>query len=64
MAMANIASDAIGFFMVSLWIKDGSLRHFLKNMTIELSSTFGIEGLKKAIRGGVNGSRSKFLTVT
>jgi hypothetical protein len=39
LAMANIASDVLGFFMVRLCIKDGSLSPFLKNITIDLSST-------------------------
>jgi hypothetical protein len=28
LAMLNIASDILGFFMVSFWIKDGSLSPF------------------------------------
>jgi hypothetical protein len=64
-AMVNIASDTLGFFMTGLWIRDWSLRPFLKNMTIDLSSTSGIEGSEKVTRGGgVNGSESKFLTGT
>jgi hypothetical protein len=39
LAMLNIASDILGFFMVSFRIKDGSLSPFLKNIIIDLSST-------------------------
>jgi hypothetical protein len=39
LAMVNIASDVLGFSMVSLRIRAGSLRPFLKNMTIDLPST-------------------------
>jgi hypothetical protein len=39
LAIANITSDILGFFMVRLRIKDESLSLFLKNMTIDLSST-------------------------
>jgi hypothetical protein len=39
LAMVNIASDVLGFFMVSLRIKDGSLSPFLKNITMDLLST-------------------------
>jgi hypothetical protein len=39
LVMANIASDILGFFMMSLRIKDGSLGPFLKNKTIDLSLT-------------------------
>jgi hypothetical protein len=39
LAMMNIASDVLGFFMVSLHIKAGSLSPLLKNMTMDLSST-------------------------
>jgi hypothetical protein len=39
LAMVNIASDVLGFSMVSFRIRAGSLRPFLKNMTIDLSST-------------------------
>jgi hypothetical protein len=42
LAIANISFDVLGFFMVSLRIKDESLRPFLKNMIIDLSSTSGI----------------------
>jgi hypothetical protein len=28
LAMANMSCDVLGFFMVSLWIKDESLRPF------------------------------------
>jgi hypothetical protein len=42
LAMANIASDILGFFMVSLRTRDGSLSPFLKNITIDFSSTSGI----------------------
>jgi hypothetical protein len=42
LAMASIAFDILGFFMVSLRIRVGSLSHFLKNMTIDLSSTSGM----------------------
>jgi hypothetical protein len=43
--MVNIASDVLGFFMVSLGIRDGSLSPFLKNMTIDLSLTSEIISL-------------------
>jgi hypothetical protein len=39
LAMVNIASDVLGFFMASLRIRDGSLSPILKNMIIDLSST-------------------------
>jgi hypothetical protein len=39
LAIANIFLDVLGFFMVSLWIKDESLSPFLKNVIIDLSST-------------------------
>jgi hypothetical protein len=39
LVMLNIASDILGFFMVSFRIKDGSLSPFLKNIIIDLSST-------------------------
>jgi hypothetical protein len=42
LAMANIASDVLEFFMVSLRNRDGSLSPFLKNITIDLSSTSGM----------------------
>jgi hypothetical protein len=42
LAMANIASDILGFFMVSLRIRDESLSPFLKNITMDLLSTFGM----------------------
>jgi hypothetical protein len=42
LAMASIAFDILGFFMVSLRIRVGSLSHFLMNMTIDLSSTSGM----------------------
>jgi hypothetical protein len=45
LAMVNIASDVLGFFMVSLGIRDGSLSPFLKNMTIDLSLTSEIISL-------------------
>jgi hypothetical protein len=32
LVIANISSDVLGFFMVSLRIKDKSLSPFLKNM--------------------------------
>jgi hypothetical protein len=38
----SISSDDLGFFMVSLMIKDGSLRSFMKNMMIDLLSTSGM----------------------
>jgi hypothetical protein len=38
LAMANIYADILGFFMVSLRIKDESLSPFLKNIIIDLSS--------------------------
>jgi hypothetical protein len=37
--MVNIAYDVLGFFMASLWIRDRSPSPFLKNMTIDLSSS-------------------------
>jgi hypothetical protein len=42
LAIANISSDVLGFFMMSLRIKDESLGPFLKNMMIDLSSTSGM----------------------
>jgi hypothetical protein len=39
LTMANIAFYILEFFMMSLWIKDGALSPFLKNITIDLSST-------------------------
>jgi hypothetical protein len=39
LVMVNIASDILGVFMVSLRIRDGPLSPFLKNITIDLSST-------------------------
>jgi hypothetical protein len=42
LAMANIASDVLGFFMVNLRIKDESLIPFLNNITIDLSSISGM----------------------
>jgi hypothetical protein len=45
LAIANICSDILGFFMVSLQIKDESLSPFLKNMIIDLLSTSGMRFL-------------------
>jgi hypothetical protein len=42
LAMMNIVSDILVFFMMSLWIRDGSLSPFLKNITIDLSSIVGV----------------------
>jgi hypothetical protein len=42
LVMANITSDILEFFMVSLWIKDKYLSSFLKNIIIDLSSTSGM----------------------
>jgi hypothetical protein len=42
LAVANISFDVMGFFMVSLWIKDESLSPFLKNITMDLPSTSGM----------------------
>jgi hypothetical protein len=42
LAMVNIASDVLGFFTVTFQIKAGSLNPFLKNITIDLSSTSGM----------------------
>jgi hypothetical protein len=39
LAMANISSYVLGFFMVSIQIKDESMSPFLKNITIDLSLT-------------------------
>jgi hypothetical protein len=39
LAIANICLDVLGFFMVSLQIKDESPSPFLKNIIIDLSST-------------------------
>jgi hypothetical protein len=39
LVMANITSDILEFFMVSLWIKDKYLSSFLKNIILDLSST-------------------------
>jgi hypothetical protein len=43
--MVNIASDVLGFFMMSLQIRDGFLSPFLKNITIDLSPTSGMISL-------------------
>jgi hypothetical protein len=45
LAMENISFDVLGFFMMSLRIKDESLSPFLKNITIDLSSTSGMTSL-------------------
>jgi hypothetical protein len=42
LAMANISYDVLGFFIASFQIKDESLSPFLKNMIIDLLSTFGM----------------------
>jgi hypothetical protein len=42
LAMENICSDILGFFMVSFWIGEESLSPFLKNIMTDLSSTFGM----------------------
>jgi hypothetical protein len=42
LAMVNIASDILGYFLVSLRIRAGSLSPFLKNKTMDLSSTSGM----------------------
>jgi hypothetical protein len=42
LVMMNIVSDILVFFMMSLWIRDGSLSPFLKNITIDLSSIVGV----------------------
>jgi hypothetical protein len=39
LAMVNIASDVLRFFMVSLRIRDRSLSPFLKNIMKDMSST-------------------------
>jgi hypothetical protein len=39
LAIANISSDVLRFFMVSLRIREESLSPFVKNMMIDLSST-------------------------
>jgi hypothetical protein len=39
LVMASISSDDLGFFIMSLRISTESLRPFLKNMVIDLSST-------------------------
>jgi hypothetical protein len=45
LTIASIYSDVLGFFMVSLQIKDESLSPFLKNIIINLSSTSGMRFL-------------------
>jgi hypothetical protein len=45
LAIANIYSNILGFFMASLRIKDESLSPFLKNIIINLSSTSGMRFL-------------------
>jgi hypothetical protein len=40
LVMTSISSDDLGFFMVSLQIKNRPVGPFLKNMMINLSSTF------------------------
>jgi hypothetical protein len=42
LAMVNIASNVLELFVVSLQIRDGSMSPFLKNITIDLSSTSGM----------------------
>jgi hypothetical protein len=42
LAMVNITFDVLWFFIASLQIRDESLSPFLKNMTIDLSSTSGM----------------------
>jgi hypothetical protein len=42
LAMENITFDILGFFMASFRIREESLSPFLKNIMIDLSSTFGI----------------------
>jgi hypothetical protein len=42
LAMAIIYCDVLGFFMVSLWIKDESMSPFLRNITKDLSSISGM----------------------
>jgi hypothetical protein len=39
LAMENICSDVLGFFMVSFWIREELLGPFLKNITIDFLST-------------------------
>jgi hypothetical protein len=39
LAIASCSLVVLGFFMVSLQIKDESVSHFLKNMMIDLLST-------------------------
>jgi hypothetical protein len=45
LVMANIYSDVLGFFMVSLWMKHESLSPFLKNIIFDLPSTSGMRFL-------------------
>jgi hypothetical protein len=45
LAIANICSDVLEFFMVSLQINNESLSPFLKNIIIDLSSTSGMRFL-------------------
>jgi hypothetical protein len=40
LVMTSISSDDLGFFMASLQIKNRPVGPFLKNMMINLSSTF------------------------
>jgi hypothetical protein len=51
LAMANISSGVLGFFIESLWIKDESMCPFLKNMIIDLLSTFRMMFLCYKITG-------------
>jgi hypothetical protein len=45
LVIANIYSDVLGFFLVSLRIKDEPLSPFLKNIIIDLLSTSGMRSL-------------------
>jgi hypothetical protein len=40
--MENICSNILGFFMVSFQFREESLSPFLKNIMIDLSTTFGM----------------------
>jgi hypothetical protein len=42
LAIVNISSDILGFFMMSLWIRDGSISPFLKNIMIDMSPIYGM----------------------
>jgi hypothetical protein len=39
LVIENICSNVLGFFKVSFWIREEPLSPFLKNITIDFSST-------------------------